>query len=215
MIIVEEQDDPTDIPTDDQLVSALKQFWETKSLGIILDESDQTHNHFLGDIDFAQGHYQVGLPWKEDTTDIHDHFNLSFNRLKLLQSRLLKRPELLREYDHIIKEQLNNGIIELVDRSTTTPAAFNNCNSLVHYLPHHAVVRQGRETTKIRVVYNGSARDKDESHSLNDHLLTGPNYVLMLFDVLLRFRMHSVALMGDIERAFFMIRIAEDDRDAL
>ena len=46
-------------------------------------------------------------------------------------------------------------------------------------------------------------------------LLMGPNYVLTLFDVLLRFRAHSVALTGDIEKAFLMIRIAEEDRDAL
>ena len=112
-------------------------------------------------------------------------------------------------------KKLANGIIELVDQSTTTPAAFHNCKSLVHYLPHHAVVRQDRETTKIRVVYDGSARDKNESHSLNDCLLTGPNYVPMLFDILLRFRTYPVALTGDIERAFLMICIAEEDRDAL
>ena len=46
-------------------------------------------------------------------------------------------------------------------------------------------------------------------------LLTGPNYVPMLFDILLRFRTHRISLTGDIEKAFLMIRIAEDDRDAL
>lgn len=92
-------------------------------------------------------------------TDVYNHFNLSFNHLKLLQLRLLKKPELLREYDRVIKEQLANGIIELVDQSTTTPTTFNDCKSLVHYLPHHAVVRQDRETTKIHVVYDGSARE--------------------------------------------------------
>ena len=42
----------------------------------------------------------------------------------------------------------------------------------------------------------------------------GPNYnyVPMLFDILLHFRTYPVALNGDIERAFLMIRIAEEDR---
>ena len=97
LITVENWDDPTDLPTDDQLTSALKQFWETKPLDINLNESDQTHNHFLCDIEFVQGYYQVGLPWKRDTADVHNHFNLSFNCLKLLQSRLLKKPELLKD----------------------------------------------------------------------------------------------------------------------
>ena len=74
------------------------------------------------------------------------------------------------------------------------------------------MVRQDREITKIRVVYDGSARDKDGSPSC---LLTGPNYVPMLFDILLCFRTYPIALTGDIEKAFLMIRIAEDDRDAL
>ena len=95
LIVVENQDDPTDLPTDDQLTSALKQFWETESLGINLDESDQTHDHFLWNIEFVQGHYQIGLPWKGDATAVHNHFNLSFNLLKLLQSHLLKKPELI------------------------------------------------------------------------------------------------------------------------
>ena len=167
---------------------------------------------FLRNIEFVQGHYQVGLPWKRDTAEVHDHFNLSLNHLKLLHTRLLRMPELLKEYDHVIKEQLANGIIEPANQSSTM---FEACNSLIHYLPHNAVVRQDRETTKLRVVYDGSAREKDGSPSLNDCLLTGPNYVPMLFDILLRFKTYPVALTGDIEKAFLMICIAEEDRDAL
>ena len=97
LITVENRDDPTSLETasqncfraevswsSDQLTSALKQFWETESLGINLNESDQIHDHFLCDIAFVQGHYQVSLPWKRDTTDVHNHFNLSFNHVKLL-----------------------------------------------------------------------------------------------------------------------------------
>jgi len=56
--------------------------------------------------------------------------------------------------------------------------------------------------TKLRVVYDDSAREEDGSPSLSDCLLTGPNYVPMLFDILLRFRTYPVALTGDIEKAF-------------
>ena len=37
----------------------------------------------------------------------------------------------------------------------------------------------------------------------------------MLYDVLLRFRMHPVALVGDIQKAFCQIEMAEEDRDCL
>ena len=157
-----------------------------------------------------QGQYLVSLPWNRDTPDIHDHFNLSLSRLKLLQTRLLRKPQLLKEYDPVIKEQLSKGIIEPVNQP---PGVYKVSNSLIHYLPHHAVVRQDRETAKITVVYDGSARDKDGSPSLNDCLFPGPNYVPMLFDILLRFRTYPIALTGDIEKAFLMIRIAEDRDD--
>ena len=171
MIVVDDVDDTIDLQTNDHLALALRFFWETESLGINPDYPDQDNMPFLRNIEFVQGHYQVGLPWKKDTAEVQDHFNLSLNRLKLLHTRLLRKPELLKEYDHAIKEQLANGIIKPANQSS---AMFEACNSLIHYLPHHAVVRQDRETTKLRVVYDGSAREKNGSPSLNDCLLTGP-----------------------------------------
>ena len=44
----------------------------------------------------------------------------------------------------------------------------------VHYLPHHAVVKEQKETTKVRVVYDASA--KCGGPSLNECLFAGPNF---------------------------------------
>ncbi len=49
---------------------------------------------------------------------------------------------ILKEYDSIIREQLQRGIVEPVsvsEGSTITP----------HYLPNHAIVRQDKSTTKV------------------------------------------------------------------
>ena len=192
----------------DQLTELFKRFWENESLGINDIDCDY-NNNFISNIEFINGHYQVSLPWKTDEAEIPNHYSLSLSRLKFLQRRLLNKPDLLREYDKVIKEQLAKGIIERVnDLSSPVPKA-------LHYLPHHAIVRQDRETTKIRVVYDGSAKDKGESLSLNDCLHTGPNYIPLLFDVLVRFRSYPIAIIADIEKAFLMIHIAEKDRDSL
>lgn len=58
----------------------------------------------------------------------------------------------------------------------------------LHYLPHHTVIHQNKETTKIRIVYN--APKKAEAHPLNDCVHTGPNFFQEIFDILLRFRSH-------------------------
>lgn len=84
----------------------------------------------------------------------------------------------------------------------------------VHYLPHHPVVLQDKQTTKVRVVYDASAREK-VGPSLNDCLYSVPSLSETISDILIRFRCHKTALVGDIEKAFLMISVAEDDRDAL
>ena len=83
----------------------------------------------------------------------------------------------------------------------------------VHYLPHHAMVQQDKQTTKLRVVYDASA--KTDGPSLNDCLYTGPNFRQSNLDILLRFRLHKVALIGDMEKAFLMVSVADCDRGVL
>ena len=156
-----------------------------------------------------QGRYEVGLPWIRSKSDIPDHFNLCYNRLRYLQRRLIKQPEILKEYQGTIDEQLRCNIIEPVDNSNESSDTF------IHYMPHHAVVKQGRSTTKVRVVYDGLATSHECNIALNDCLQVGPNLIPKLFNVLIRFRCYQVALTGDIEKAFLMISIRESDRDML
>ena len=138
-----------------------------------------------------------------------NHFNISYNRLKYLHQHLLKRPEILREYNSIIQEQHSKGIIERVESAKTMH------DESVHYLPNHAVICTERETTKLRIVYDESAKSDANDLSLNDFLNTGPNYIPKLFDILLKFHCHRIALVSDIEKAFLMIGIEEDDREKL
>ena len=110
-------------------------------------------------------------------------------------------------YDAVIREQLEKGIVQTVECPEMT-----NGNR-IHYLPHHAIIRQDKNTTKLRVVYDASARA--DGPSLNDSLHVGPKFNQKILDILLRFRSHRVALTADIEKAFLMISVAEKDRDVL
>ena len=82
-------------------------------------------------------------------------------------------------------------------------------------MPHPAVIKESAETTKLRVVYDSSARGEKRSPSLNDYLEPGPALQNKLWDVLVRGRFHSVALTGDMRKAFLQVRIREEKRDAL
>ena len=136
--------------------------------------------------------------WRESHPALYDHYELALRRLNGPLKRLKQNPEVLKQYDSVIREQLNKGIIESVrDCAPIT--------HLVHYLPHHAVVRDDKETTKLRIVYDASAKTK--SPSLNDCLYNGPKFGQNIMDIIIRFRVHRVALTGGIEKAFLMISV--------
>ena len=200
------------------LISMLRQFWNTESIGVLEDDHNNAMPAFLNQLQFKQNRYEVGLLWKEDHLEISDHYAICMNRLRYLQHKLLKSIGLLKRYNSIIQDQLRQGIIEPVMEGTASLLKTNiivNTNRMVHNLPHHCVIRQDKQTTKLRIVYDGSAKMKTDSISLNDCLETGPNLIPKLFDVLITFQWHLVAVTADIEKAFPMIGIRPSDRDML
>ena len=203
-----------------EITDSLDRFWKQESCGLVEDEitenarNQETENDaWKMDIKFKErdSKYEVSLPWKFQFSDerLDSHYELSKKRLHLLHERLRKNPDLLKEYDDYFKDQIAKGIIEVV------PEANRQGNLNVHYLCHHGVIRRDRETTKLRVVFDGSAKDDKYSPSLNDRLEVGKNYMPLLFDTLVRFRMKAIALTADIEKAFLQIQISESDKDKL
>ena len=115
--------------------------------------------------------------------------------------------ELLEMYHKIFKQQLSLGFIEKIDTPNSKPGQ-------VHYLPHHSVIRFDKETTKVRAVFDASAKVKSNP-SLNDYLDKRPQLTPLIFDILLRFRCYAIALTADIEKAFLQIGIVEPDNEFL
>ena len=82
--------------------------------------------------------------------------------------------------------------------------------SNTYYLPHHAVFKHSSSTTKLRVVFDRSAKTTN-GLSLNDILLVGPNVQQDRFSILLRFRVHNYVLIADIEKVYRQILVSDDD----
>ena len=161
-----------------ELERQLSAFWDLESLGI-LDQESSLYEQFKRNIVFKDGRYEVPLPWRSSFADISLNYQLCLRRLRSLLRRLQREPRLLRDYDDIIQGQLRNGIIKHV----VDPEAVSN--ERIHYLPHHAVVRQDKQTTKVRVVYDASAKSKGSS--LNECLHIGPKFNQRILEILLRF----------------------------
>lgn len=89
-----------------QLAEQLRSFWELESLGIH-EEERTPYDEFVINITFQDGCYKVSLPWKEFHEPLADNYQLSVKRLKGLLQRLKHDPEILKEYNWTIEEQLS------------------------------------------------------------------------------------------------------------
>ena len=85
-------------------------------------------------------------------------------------------------------------------------------DSKCYYLPHHEVLKESSTTTKLRVVFDGSARTSS-GQSLNDVLMTGPRTQQEIFQIMCRFRFHAVGLAADVAKMYSQIGLHPEDRD--
>ena len=79
------------------------------------------------------------------------------------------------------------------------------------YLPHHGIYHQSKG--KLIVIFDCGA--KFNGVSLNEKLLQGPDLTNSLVGVLIRFRMHPIAIMADIEAMFYQVQVPPEQRSFL
>ena len=82
----------------------------------------------------------------------------------------------------------------------------------MNFLPHHCVHKEDSTTTKLRVVFDGSAKSST-GVSLNGSLMVGPTVQEDLFSILIRFRFHKVGLSADIAKMYRQIALESVAKD--
>ena len=85
------------------MTAQISKFLELESIGISKKEYT-VYQLFSDEIQFIDGCYVVSLPWKEEDPKLPDNYGLCKRRLDLLFKKRDSNPDLLREYDTIIKE---------------------------------------------------------------------------------------------------------------
>ena len=189
-----------------ELKTELSRFWDLESIGILNNEPS-VYEKFKSEVKRMDDRYEVCLPFKDEHPPLPDNYESSKRRLSALVHRLQQKPDVLKSYDDVIKDQLESGIIEKVNNEEFV------ASGKVHYLPHREVICLDKETTKLRVVFDASAKSTDPSP--NDCLYVGPPMSPLLYNILLRFRIHKTPLMAVIEKAFLNISIVSEHRDFL
>ena len=156
---------------------------------------------------FENNRYCVNLPFTNHSEVLPDNFNVARSRLTSLKRKLNSNPTLLHEYDQIMKDYLKDNIIEEANGNKVVTSA--------HYLPHHAEIKSGRESTKTRIVFDALAKSDKNEPSLNDILYNGPCLLPLIEDVLLKFRLGRIGVVADMQQAFLQISVNECHRNYL
>jgi hypothetical protein len=111
-------------------------------------------NYFLDTVRVNEGgRYEVRLPWIDGDPPVPWNFNLAKRRLENTL-RKLAGSKLRAEYEDVLENWLRTGIIEEVPMSQRDEG---------HYLPHRPVVKEN-STTKLRAVFDASAREQGCRH---------------------------------------------------
>ncbi|XP_057337711.1 uncharacterized protein LOC130675843 [Microplitis mediator] len=180
------------------LSSQLTRFWIIEDAGpkgsrSVDDSLCETHyqRHTTRN---ADGRYVVQLPFRVENVEFGDSKNQAYRRFLSLQRRLNADPQLKAEYCKVMQEYIDLGhMIHVPDDHEPG-----------YYMPHHPVIKASSTTTKVRVVFDASAKS-DKGISLNEVLLTGPTIQDNLFTILLRFRTHVYAMTSDIAQMYRQI----------
>ena len=195
-----------------EVIASLRRFWELESIGItetvnptMSQEEELAVNDFNDGLNFDGKNYEVRLPWKRDHPKLENDYAQAVTRLESIERKLKRDPEKAEAYTTAINQYVEKGFAEEVLDLTSGDGS-------VRYLPHHAVFRADRQTTKCRIVFDASAREQD-SVSLNDCVLPGPALQPNLASVLIRFRTHRVGMIADVEKMYLQIKLAPKDQD--
>lgn len=190
----------------DNIHHDLTKFWELEEVPLrsTLNTSEKAcEKHFLSHTSrSSSGRFCVQLPLIDSPDCLGDTYSLAKKRFHSLERRFRKQPEVKKQYVNFIREYESLG--HLSECPTNDPSSS-------HYLIHHAVFKETSESTKLRVVFDGSQRTSS-GLSLNDLQMVGPNIQDSLFSILIRARQYKYLLTGDIEKMYRQIEIHEEDR---
>lgn len=189
-----------------QVVDELSRFWEIEEFPnypLHSEEEIKCEQHFKDTHKRdSQGRFIVSIPFKDSVEKLGDSKMNAERRFYCVERRLLKDPILKDKYNAFMDEYVQLGHMSKMGDSDIPNA---------HFLPHHGVLKEDSLTTKLRVVFDGSAPTTSGT-SFNDIQMVGPVVQSDLISIVLRFRQHSYVVSADIEKMYRQVLISTSQR---
>ncbi|XP_046143725.1 uncharacterized protein LOC123988305 [Osmia bicornis bicornis] len=155
--------------TNQDLYSLMERFWQVEEVEVGTgEEIDECEAFFRATTRRDKtGRYIVQIPFNSQVERVGTSRQQAENRFKSIERKLSKQPQLREQYVQFMKEYEALGHMTRISTSIVEEPAAN------FYFPHHAVIREDSTTTKLRVVFDGSAKSST-GVSLNDTQKVGP-----------------------------------------
>lgn len=192
----------------DLLNDVIERLWRMEDNGSY--EKSHSQNEQQCEAHFAQntqthhdGRFIVRLPFRENTSALGESRDMAYNRFMSLERRLLKDPPTRAQYINFMEEYIKMGHMTEID--------INSLLNPNYFIPHHYVLKPDSTTTKLRAVFDASAKTSS-GYSLNDLMYAGPTVQSELFSILVRFRLPRFVFTTDIEKMYRQILIHQDDK---
>jgi len=145
-------------------------------------------------------HYEVDLPFKEESPTFPNNESPALKRLEQLSKRFKQNPKFHDNYKKFIEQMIEENFAELVPQQEQFIE-----NGKQWFIVHHAVYHKKKD--KLRVVFDCSLNF--QGTSLNESLLTRPDFINNLVGVLLRFREEKIAFVADVKQMYYQIKVPE------
>ena len=167
---------------------------------------EQVEQHYTNTVKYLplESRYQVTLPRQPNLETLGESRPQAVARY-LSNERSITRRGIWKQFQEVVQSYLDLEHAEPVPAAEPTPQPH-------FYLPMHAVFKDSSTTTKLRVVFDGSAITTSAT-SLNQALLVGPTIQPTLSNILLKFRSYPIALTADISKMYREVKLAPEDKD--
>ncbi|XP_022197772.1 uncharacterized protein LOC111054948 [Nilaparvata lugens] len=194
--------------TNADISKQLEKFWRMEEIDVKTStptEHAQIEQHYIDNVRrMDDGRFSVALPKKETFHSLGQSYKQALTRFHSLEKRLAANAELKKQYTEFMEEYINLGHM--------SPAPESSYQEFCYHIPHHPVFKPDSTTTKLRVVFDASAKSVT-GLSLNDVIHIGPTVQPELFETVLRFRTHRIAFIADVTKMYRQILVHPEDRN--
>ena len=155
-------------------------------------------------VDMDNHKVSVKCLYTQELDKLGENFYGSTKRIHALHVKISDKPEIAKEIDGYIKEQMDNGdyIPINVDEARK--------KFQLHFVNYNSVVSATSSSTKVRMTTDSSMRS-EPGLSLNDVTKPAPGDVPSLCSILLRSRCHNFDAVYDIKKFFRSVLTSDKD----